>query len=191
MPLATRRRAPTSERYNPSRRVQTRVCHGSCKEATLRIQLRLTLDTAADQLWDALHNPSVFTRVSGPLLAMHSLEPGGLPERWTGDGPHRISIRALDLIPLGEQTIDITDETRPDGTRIMTDAGRPLSGSLAMITSWRHRMAVTEQPNGRTLYRDRLDVSAGILTPLIWISLWAFWQWRALRLRAVLRREER
>jgi hypothetical protein len=60
-----------------------------------------------------------------------------------------------------------------------------------MITSWRHRMAVTEQPNGRTLYRDRLDVSAGILTPLIWISLWVFWQWRALRLRAVLRRKER
>lgn len=119
---------------------------------------------------------------------MHSLEPSGFPERWVADGPHRISIRALDRIPLGEQTIDITDDERPDGTRIMTDSGKPLSGSLAIITDWRHRMAVTALSKNETLYRDRLDVSVGILTPLVWISLWAFWQWRAWRLQSLFRR---
>lgn len=118
---------------------------------------------------------------------MQSLEPSGFPERWTANGPHRISIRALDFIPLGEQTIDITDEQRSDGTRIVTDSGQPLNGSLSIIRLWRHRMAVTALPDGTTLYRDRLDFSAGVLSPLLWVSLWAFWQWRALRLRSLLR----
>ncbi|WP_223227641.1 hypothetical protein [Leifsonia xyli] len=35
----------------------------------------------------------------------------------------------------------------------------------------------------RTLYRDRLIVRAGALTPVVWYGLWAFWQWRGGRLR--------
>ena len=32
---------------------------------------------------------------------------------------------------------------------------------------------------GTTLLRDRLEISAGVLTPLFWLAMWAFWQWRA------------
>ena len=32
---------------------------------------------------------------------------------------------------------------------------------------------------GTTLLRDRLEISAGALTPLVWPAMWAFWQWRA------------
>jgi hypothetical protein len=43
-------------------------------------------------------------------------------------------------------------------------------------------MAVSPSDDGRTLYRDRLDISAGMLTPLVWVGVWAFWQWRAFQL---------
>ena len=43
-------------------------------------------------------------------------------------------------------------------------------------------MAVTRTEGDRTLYRDRLDISAGLLTPFVWIGAWAFWQWRAFQL---------
>jgi len=44
-------------------------------------------------------------------------------------------------------------------------------------------MAVAAGPNpGTTLFRDRLEFSAGALTPLVWLALWAFWQWRGRRL---------
>lgn len=35
---------------------------------------------------------------------------------------------------------------------------------------------------------DRLDVSARLLTPLVWLALWGMWQLRAVRLRRTMRR---
>lgn len=155
----------------------------------MRVQLRIQLEASADAVWDAIHNPVVFRTVSSPLLAIYSTEPTGAPRRWQGDGPHRIEIRAFNVIRMGTQTIDISSSTRPDGTRIMTDRGKPQSGALLSIRSWRHRMAVTPLPGGTTLYRDRLDFSAGALTPLLWLSLWSFWQWRGFRLKQLARRQ--
>lgn len=153
----------------------------------MRVQLRIHLPVGAETLWQALRTPAVFQAVSSPLLEMASVEPAGLPDLWQGDGPHLISIRALNAVSMGTQTIDASFETTPDGTRVMTDAGQPQSGALTAISHWRHRMAVTALPDGTALYRDRLDFSAGALTPLLWLSLWAFWQWRGLRLRQLAR----
>lgn len=157
----------------------------------MRVQLRIHLPVSADELWQAIRTPAIFRAVSSPLLKMTSLEQDSLPELWRGDGPHLISISALGLISMGTQTIDVSFTQRPDGTRIMSDDGKPMSGALAAITQWRHRMAVTSLPDGTALYRDRLDFSAGALTPLLWVSLWAFWQWRAMQLRRLARRRFR
>ncbi len=67
--------------------------------------------------------------------------------------------------------------------RIFEDHGGPLTGPLSVVSSWRHRMAVSAGPSpGTTLFRDRNEFSAGALTPLVWAGLWLFWQWRARRL---------
>ena len=45
-------------------------------------------------------------------------------------------------------------------------------------------MAISPGPSaGTTLFRDRLEFSAGVLTPAVWIALWTFWQWRGDALR--------
>jgi hypothetical protein len=61
---------------------------------------------------------------------------------------------------------------------------------LSAIPHLDHRMAIAPDPAGpdadgrlRTLYRDQLIVRAGVLTPVAWYTLWAFWQWRGHRLR--------
>lgn len=154
------------------------------------VALNLTLPQRADDVWDALRNPSVFRAVSAPFLSMSSRESAGFPERWADTGPHRIAISLLGRVPVGEQTIDISFSEQGDGTRILTDAGQPQSGSLTLLRDWRHRMAVTPLLDGRTLYRDRLDFTAGWLSPAVWIGLWVFWQWRAFNLRRVLRSRE-
>ncbi len=38
-------------------------------------------------------------------------------------------------------------------------------------------------PGGRTLFRDRLDVGAGILTPVVMVGFWVFWQLRARQIK--------
>lgn len=157
----------------------------------MRVQLRIQLPVSGDELWQAIRTPAVFRTVSSPLLEMASVEAGAFPEMWHGDGAHLIAIRALGLLPMGTQTIDVSFAERPDGTRVMTDDGKPISGALTAISEWRHRMAVTDLADGTSLYRDRLEFSAGVLTPLLWLSLWAFWQWRAMQLKRLARRRFR
>ncbi|HWH25078.1 MAG TPA: hypothetical protein VNT53_00325 [Pseudolysinimonas sp.] len=148
----------------------------------MRIQLKLVLDAAPDTVWELLRMPSSLSEVSHPFLSLEPLSPRGLPRRW-GEGSHPVRIRGLyGLIPLGDQNIDVHIIER-DQVRILEDDGGPTSGVLSLVTSWRHRMAVSPLPDGSTLYRDRLDVSAGLLTPIVWLGLWAFWQWRARGLR--------
>ena len=148
----------------------------------MRILLKLELDCTPDAAWRAIRSPAVLEQVSFPLTAFDSLEQGGFPELWS-EGDHRVLVRAFGLADAGTQNLGISFTERPGGVRIMQDSGPPLSGPLTLITRWRHRLAVSGLPDGRTLYRDELAFSAGLATPLVWPALWAFWQWRAAGIR--------
>jgi hypothetical protein len=73
--------------------------------------------------------------------------------------------------------------------RILRDTGRGISGAVAAMARWDHRMAVSPDPagTGKTLYRDQLIFTAGRgagpATLAMWPAFWAFWQWRMLRLK--------
>ncbi len=148
----------------------------------MRVLLKLVLDCSPDAAWNAIRNPEVFAAVSAPLTTFSSLEPGGFPASW-GVGDHPVEVKALGLVPIGEQVIGISFPNAPAGVRVMRDTGRGLSGPLALITRWEHTMAVSSAPDGRTLYRDRLVFEAGPITVLLWPVYWAFWQWRAIGAR--------
>lgn len=152
----------------------------------MRVTLDLVLDCPPDAAWEAVHSPAVFRAVSGPWTRAESLEPGGFPERWPG-GRHRVRLSLLGLLPMGEQVIDLSDETRMlrDGqvARIVHDRGGPVAGPMRLVRKWHHRMAITALPDGRTRFRDRLDVGAGVLTPVVVLGFWVFWQLRAAKIR--------
>lgn len=148
----------------------------------MRVLLKLRLDCSTDAAWDALRSPAVFRAVSWPFTTFESLEPQGFPPQWSA-GEHPVRGRAFGLLPMGDQIIDLSFPDGPPGVRRVVDAGRGLSGPLALVTAWHHTMAVSSAPEGGTLFRDELRFGAGALTPLMWPMFWAFWQWRGARLR--------
>ena len=152
----------------------------------MRILLKFTMDCDPDAAWWALRSPAVLRAVSGPLVAFTSLEKGGFPELWS-PGIHPVRARAFGLVTLGEQLIDLSFPRRRDGVRMVVDSGGAINGPTSIITKWNHTMAVSATPDGRTLYRDRLIFGAGPLTLVVWPALWAFWQWRAARIRRLSR----
>ena len=147
----------------------------------MRVRLNLLLDCPPDAAWEAVHSPAVFQAVSGPITVAQSLEPGGFPQRWPG-GDHRVRWRMLGMLPMGTQLIRLSDEMLP-GERVVHDEGRPLTGAMRIVRRWHHRMAVSDAGDGRTRFRDTLDVGAGLLTPFAWLGFWVFWQLRARQLR--------
>jgi hypothetical protein len=163
----------------------------------MRIVLKLVLDCDADAAWRAVRSPTVFQRVSAPVMVFSSLDEGGFTEVWS-EGEHVVAARLLGVLPAGRQLIDIRTEQRPalathgrhadaSPVRIVHDTGRGLTWPLTLTTSWHHEMAISATGDGRSLYRDRLRFSAGALTPVMAVAYWVFWQWRGLAIRRLAR----
>ena len=150
----------------------------------MRVQLRFEIDAYPDEVWAMLHDPVALQQVAAPLLELEPVGHRRFPPTWT-PGDHLVRIRLLGILPVGDQRIRLSTSRRQDA-RILEDSGGPISGALGIVSGWRHRMAVSPLAGGRTLYRDRLDISAGALTPLVWIGAWVFWQYRAARIRRVV-----
>lgn len=158
----------------------------------VRVLLKLILDCDPDAAWRALQSPTAFREVALPWLDFRSGEPGGFPTVWGQE--HRMDVRPLGAFTVGTWAIRLdtlhSADPRESGTRILRDSGGGTSGALAALPRLDHRMAIAPDPAGpgedgrmRTLYRDQLVVRAGAVTPLAWYALWAFWQWRGVRLR--------
>ena len=57
------------------------------------------------------------------------------------------------------------------------------SGTLAEV--WNHRITLQTDAEGRTVYRDTLELSAGHLTPVVWAFAQLFYRYRHHRWRAL------
>ena len=149
----------------------------------MRVLLKLTLDCTPDAAWRALRSPAVLREVVAPWLDFSSLESGGLPTTWP-EGRHRVRALAFRRFPAGDELVDVSyPGGLPTGVRMLRDGGGAITGPLALFDRWDHRMAVSELPDGRTLYRDQLLAHAGALDLVAWFPTWAFWQWRGMRLK--------
>ncbi len=150
--------------------------------------LRFELDAYPDEVWAMLHDPIALGEVVAPLIEIEPVGHRRFPPTWNAarsSGDHLVRLRVFSILPIGDQRIRLSTSRRGDA-RILEDSGGPVSGAIGVARRWRHRMAVSPLPGGRTLYRDRLDISAGVLTPVAWIAAWALWQYRAIGIRRVM-----
>ncbi|MFC5502746.1 hypothetical protein ACFPJ4_10900 [Lysinimonas soli] len=148
----------------------------------MHVQLKLVLDCPPDAAWAAIRSPEVFRDVAYPLVEFEPLGVTPFPERWDEAEFEVVAHALYGIFPLGTQRIALNFRTT-GAVRIFEDSGGATAGPLAVVTRWRHRMAVAPAAGGGTLLRDRVDFSAGAATPLVWVGVWLFWQWRAARLR--------
>ncbi|WBU37629.1 hypothetical protein [Homoserinibacter sp. YIM 151385] len=155
----------------------------------MRVTLRLELDCTADEAWELLHESAGMRYCLGPWLRARMLDGSRMPARWEEGPGYPIELRLLGLLPVGEARVELGSETRGE-TRILTDDGGPVAGLLGTVGDWRHRMAVTPAPSGRTLYRDRLD-TRGPIAIAMWPMYWAMWQWRGMRIQRLAARRGR
>ena len=155
----------------------------------MRILLKLVIDCDADAAWRALHSPRAVGELYGSLIRLESAEADGFPTRWESGMDAVVDMSFGGIVPMGRQLIHASDRVTRDShgeVRIFRDSGIPLTGPLASLDVWDHQLAVSPAPGdpSRTLWRERLTIG-GRSAPLLWPGLWAAWQWRALRIRAL------
>lgn len=155
----------------------------------MRILLKFVIDCDPDAAWRALHSPRAVAELYGPFVDLAPMAPEGLPTTWRPGDDVPVELAALGAIPLGQQLIHVSERFAlepPGKVRIFRDSGIPLTGPLASLDVWDHQMAVSPAPGqpGKALWRDRL-VIGGPTAAALWPLLWAIWQWRGARIRAL------
>lgn len=140
------------------------------------IELSTILAAPAESVWEAVQGPVAFRHVTRGLLAMPVLR--HRTEAWREGEIVTGWIFLLGFLPFSRHTI-----------RIRTiDPDRRWLGSEergGALRRWNHDITVEPLDDRTCLYRDRIEIEAGWLTPLIagWARLfyrYRQWRWRRL-----------
>lgn len=151
----------------------------------MRMRLTTVLDCPIERVWTEVHKPSLLRHIAWPLLRFVPRGPEPWPARWT-EGRFRVGMWAFGVLPIGGQWVGIEypqGEALKDGKGVLRDNG---SGDL--IRAWDHWIFLEKIDDSRTRYTDRLDVSAGPLTPFVWLFARIFYAYRQRRWRRLIAR---
>ncbi len=111
-----------------------------------------------EKVWEQVQRPAVLLYAAKPILTFVPRD-GDWPEQWE-HREYRAQLRAFGVLPVGEQVIGIEYQPeQPSGYRLR-DNGRG-----GAISKWDHMMVIEPEGDG-TRYTDRVEIEAGLLTPL-------------------------
>jgi hypothetical protein len=147
----------------------------------VRLEVHSTLPLPPDRVWPELTRPRSLMRVCRPLLTFRHPE-GPLPERWTEGRPYRFRLCAFGVLPLGGHRIVL--ERIDEGAGLIRSRERG-----AMVSVWNHDITLRPSAEGRTAYRDTVDLHAGALTGIVALWATAFYRHRQKRWAAWCRRQ--
>ena len=145
------------------------------------VTLSTRLACTADEAWERVHTSALLMHVAAPLIRFTPKGRAAFPAIWQ-PGEYRAWMWLFGLIPIGWQAIVISEPPPEGATRFVRD-----NGYGPLIRRWDHWIAITPLDDGATHYVDRVDIDAGLLTPLIERFARVFYAHRQRRWRELAR----
>ncbi len=136
-----------------------------------RILVQSILNAPPELVWALAQRPAMLAEVSYPLLSFFTRDGRPFPSVWQVGASTELNIYGLGMVPLGRHTITI-DRIDPAAGEIQTHE----SGQLAPVLN--HLIRIEPFGDGQTLYTDQIDISAGLLNPLVTQFALTFYRYR-------------
>jgi len=143
----------------------------------VRVTTRLPI--RAEVAWDTVKRTDTLRYVTRGLLGFRV--EGGAPERLAEDETYRLRLLFFGVVPAWRHEIHVVRLDERAREIRTEERGGP-------VRDWRHRITVDEEGWGSTRYMDELDISAGAVTPLVWLYAQFFYRYRQMRWRRLARR---
>lgn len=140
------------------------------------VDLRTPLTASADAVWDAVTTPSAFRTVTRGLISMPVIR--HRTDRWRAGETVVGWVFLFGFIPFSRHHLHVAEIN--DATRTMTSRER---GGLVKV--WNHDIVVTPSGVDSCIYRDRIEIDAGLLTPVVVLYATWFYRMRQRRWRAL------
>jgi hypothetical protein len=141
----------------------------------MQINLSTQLQCSLAEVVAQVRTPRLLRQVASPLLSFSPLTPAEFPSTWS-EGSYWVRLKLFGVLPLGRQAIVISyPQAENAQTFILRD-----NGYSPLISKWDH-LITAQEVSGGTLYRDRVTIEAGILTPVVWFFARLFYAHRQRR----------
>ena len=143
------------------------------------VRVTTRLPVRADLAWDTVKRTGTLRYVTRGLLGFRV--EGHEPERLAEGDTYRLRLLFFGVLPAWRHEIFVA-RVDEQAREIRTEEhGGP-------VREWRHRITVDDEGWGCTRYTDELEISAGPLTPLVWLYTQLFYRYRQMRWRRLARR---
>ena len=142
------------------------------------VDLDTELAAPAHAVWRAVKTPRAFRTVTRGVLTMPAIK--HREDEWCEGETVTGWVFLFGVIPFSRHTLHVW---RIDDTA-MTFSSRESGG---LIRRWNHDIVIVATDDSRCNYRDRIDIDAGIFTPLVVLYARWFYRIRQRRWRAIAR----
>lgn len=123
------------------------------------VELTSFLPTDPAIVWDHVQTPRLLHYVARGMIRFVP-KGGAWPDRWH-EGRFQAWMLLFGFIPIGWQSIGIEMPPQEPGRFAVRD-----NGFGPLIRRWDHWICIAPE-NGGTRYTDRVEIEAGVLTPVI------------------------
>lgn len=158
---------------------EKRIAGGS----SMKVFRSTTIALPPDTVWPEVQTATLLQHIAWPIVRFIPAEPAAFGKFEDG-GRYPVKLRLLGLIPFGKQWIvtSLHESGSGDWPKQLRD-----NGHSALIDRWDHWITIAPGADGGTQYSDEVDVSAGIMTPFIWLFAQIFYWHRQRRWRGLAR----
>ena len=147
----------------------------------MKVDISTTIDLPTEAVWAEVQTAPLLMHIAWPLMRFVPVGKEPL-NAFKDGGRYLMKLRLFGFLPFGTQWIVTSLHEPENGTwpkRLRDD------GHSAMIRKWDHWITVAPNPDGGTDYRDEVEISAGVLTPFVWIFAQLFYRHRQRRWRGL------
>ncbi|MFO0809146.1 MAG: hypothetical protein U0746_11015 [Gemmataceae bacterium] len=146
-------------------------------QATVQASVRLR--APADVVWQLLLRKDTFLHVTRGMVGFTDVD--RWPARLFTEGVTLTTgVRLFGIGPATQYTVEVV---RVDDARMEIET-REHGG---LIESWKHHLQVQPLAADECLYTDRIELRAGVATPLVWLFTAVFYRYRQWRWRGWVR----
>ena len=138
------------------------------------ISVSTTLDAPADAVWGAVLTPHTFVHVAAGMLRFPAAQ--RLTEPWRVGTEVEGWTFLFGIIPFSRHHIRVASIDRSSFTFRSEEGG-------GAVRTWRHEIVVEALDDHRSRYCDRLEIEAGVLTPVVVAYAGVFYRYRQRRWR--------
>jgi len=147
----------------------------------MQIKLETDLACSAARAWQEVNTTRLLRHVARPLLTFEPIDPPQWPAQWQ-DERYLVRLRLMGLLPLGKQWVVITRWVSQQPRYEVRD-----NGYGALARRWDHHVSIWPLSESSARYVDRVEIEAGLLTPVVWLFAALFYRHRQRRWRALAR----